>query len=192
MRTKLKKILGGRMKSNLFFVLLLAIILLGGISATAVEASVNVPWQPIHDSSFWVSFNFTDPFATNPFFIYDWGNTNTNLSIGYPTSTIYFHQDLTGNYYANYGLTDTTPLLSLGSTPTFGIFMHPTTGSPIYDYAVTNQNPSDPGHSWDFLFQSTYPLEGHDIKMVPLPASALLLVSGFIGVIGFRTRFWRR
>lgn len=161
-------------------ILLVAALLIMAQPSVSIGYNGPCPWVPNDDDIF--AIELTDTEGIGSFYIYAWGEgPDASLKLvedaEYEGRTVYFIK-MFNHWYA--GLTLGSLELSLGDTPQFGFYFSDGSILPSYN----RKKGTD-----DYYILSNDKVEMavavHDVDPIPLPASALLLASGIVGLIAF-------
>ena len=168
-----------RIKKILFGIMMVAALLILARPSISIADTYSGAWLPNDSDIFAIELTLTP--ETGSFYMYDWGNQDTDLLLfvdgRYNSTTGYFTQD-GGDWWASLSLGATT--LSLGDTQEFGFyFLDGTTNYFSYDLTATT-----PGEAYTLYDSNTdMTVAVSDAAPVPIPTSALLFGSGIIGFI---------
>lgn len=176
---------------KLLGMMLVAALLIMAQASVSNAATYDGAWLP-NDQSDFFAIEFTTGEVPGSFSMYDWGDRLDSLeifSIGVSAGvqSVYFTQD-TGTWYASLTRGVTTDL-DLGTDLEFGFsFGDGTTTFYSYDLTLIES-----GEVYRLShFSSDINIVTSDATPVPIPASALLLGSGLVGLIGFGKRMRKR
>lgn len=167
-------------KRMLFGVVALCTVLIMAQASVSNADTYSGAWLPNDVDAFLVAF--ANPLVTDPdsFFMYDWGNESARMEVfgSEITQTVYFTQK---DGIWSVRLSGGTETLNLGKSSEFGFFFGDGT-TMYYDLTVI-----EPGEMYQLspAGSSDITICTSDIAPVPLPASALLLGSGMVGLIAF-------
>ena len=173
--------------------MLLGMMIVAALSIIAQPSVSNAyeysgAWLP-NDTTDFFAVEFTVGTDAGSFSMFDWGDTDTleifSMSEMLGAKSVYFTQD-SGTWYA--GLTTGATTLDLGNDLEFGFFFGDGTSSYyIYDLTVI-----ETGEVYQLNHASSdISIYTSDVAPVPIPAGALLLGSGIVGLIGFGKRMRR-
>ena len=183
-------------KRMLFGMMIVAALLIMAQPSVSNAASYSGAWLS-NDATDWFAVDISiDTNSTDSFSMYKWKQQNNDLNddlmvfsagvAGMYTQTVYFTQE-NSTWYA--GLTDGAKTLNLGESAVFG-FSFNVGSTPHFDYNLVvlaeNESYELSRNNLDITIITS------DIQPVPLPASALLLGSGMVGLIGFGKRMRKR
>lgn len=147
-------------------------------------ASYSGAWyQSDRDNWFAIELSFGS--SGDTFGMYDWGDPATSLEVVldgmYERQSVWVWEDTSsGTWYA--GLSAGGTDLTLGDSALFGFYF--SDGSAFYtEYGITGQ-----GSSWILEGLTGFTVSVSDVRPVPLPANAMLLGSGLLGLLGVSRR----
>ena len=178
-------------KRMLFGMMIVAALLIMAQASVSNADTYSGAWIP-NDTEDIFTMKVTIGTKAGTFSMYDWGDQTDGLEIYSMGETmgiqsVYFKKD-SGNWHASLtkgGITD----LNLGADLLFGFSFGDGSDS-YYSYVLTAIESGEVyqlSHgSSDILITTS------DASPVPLPASALLLGSGMVGLIGFGKRMRKR
>jgi len=171
-------------KRMLFGMMIVAALLIMGKPIESSAALYSGAWLPNDKADFFVA-EFT--FGANPgsFSMYDWGESDSleifSLGEPYGMKSVSFTQ-VGSTWFASIE-GGTAPPLDLGDSLEFGFFFGDTTNEKYYSY---NMETLILNEYYELSHESSSIIIGtSDIQPVPIPASALLLSSGIVGLIAF-------
>jgi hypothetical protein len=172
-------------KRMLFGVVMLCTVLIMAQASVSNADTYSGAWFPNDEDAFFVEL--ANPLGRDSysFFMYNLENENASIEVFGPeiTQTVYFTHIIKEEekiWYA--GRTKGAATLNLGSELEFGFFFKNDEKS-IFEYDLQQ---STSGDSYILSDRSmNIQVVTSDVTPVPLPASALLLGSGMIGLIAF-------
>lgn len=144
-----------------------------------------------NDSADAFFIEFMNPLVAEPdsFFIYDWGNKTPSMEIFGSSiiQTVHFTKVIDTWYAGRYLGAET---LDLGDSLEFGFFFKDGDENSYFEYDLVVNTP---GESYTLSHDDiNIEVVTSDVVPVPIPASALLLGSGLVGLIGFGKRMRKR
>ncbi len=170
-----------------------AVLIMAQVSVSNA-ATYSGAWLPNDETDMFAVQFMNEPTLTpDSFYMYDFGNQNIAVDLElfsglrkYDYETVHFTKE-DNIYYA--GLTLGAKTLNLGTNLHFGFYFKKA-DTLFLEYDVQL------GHGGDEFILTCENINitvlAHDISQVPIPASALLLGSGIVGLIGFGKRMRKR
>ena len=175
-------------KGMLLGMMIVAAILIMAQASVSYADSYSGAWLPNDNEDFFALKITTGLDAS--FFMYDWGESDSlelfSIDKKSGIQSVYFSQN-NNTWYA--GLSLGAQTLDLGNSLDFGFFFGDGTNS-YYTYDLTV---IQAGEVYRLNYGSDdVSIYTSDIAPVPIPASALFLCSGMVGLIGFGKRMRER
>lgn len=175
-----------------FLVLAVALVMLFGFAQVAGAALADPAWVTTDTQSNVYTLSFiSSELNLKPgwtFGVYDYGSHDTNTGVALLSSSISsatFYTDSSGLVYNNSD-PENWNTLTLTFPGQFGFYFDDGT-SKYTNYSYTEVV----GNQWSISSEhegSGGPVQASDVAPVPLPASALFLFSGLVGLVAFGSR----